>query len=66
MTGKQRVEHGKWKAERQQFDQERIERAKSAQGSWKREWDSEKIAGGRCVSKHLHSALCFKGSTRVI
>ena len=49
MTGKQRVEHTRWKQEQDKYDQERRERAKNAQGDWKREWDSDKpaTAGGQ-------------------
>ena len=46
MTGKQRVEHTRWKQEQDKYDQERRERAKNAQGDWKREWDSDKPATG--------------------
>jgi len=42
MTGKERVEHSKWKGERDRWDQQRVERAKNSQGGWKREWDSSK------------------------
>ena len=42
MTGKQRHEHSKWKEDRDKYDQLRMERAKSNQGDWKREWDAGK------------------------
>lgn len=47
--GRGRPERGRgrnedaWRAERNRIDEERIQRQKSSDGGWRREWDSEKI-----------------------
>ncbi|XP_048378403.2 coiled-coil domain-containing protein 9 isoform X2 [Stegostoma tigrinum] len=42
MTGRERAEYVRWKKEREQIDQERLERHRNAMGQWRREWDAEK------------------------
>ncbi|MEE6491170.1 hypothetical protein FKM82_016114 [Ascaphus truei] len=42
MTGRERAEYVRWKKEREQIDQERLERHRNATGQWRREWDAEK------------------------
>uniref|UniRef100_A0A8C5MMR1 Coiled-coil domain containing 9 n=1 Tax=Leptobrachium leishanense TaxID=445787 RepID=A0A8C5MMR1_9ANUR len=42
MTGRERAEYIRWKKEREQIDQERLERHRNQKGQWKREWDAEK------------------------
>lgn len=42
MTGKERRQYVEWRAERDQIDAARLERAKSSTGQWRREWDVEK------------------------
>ncbi|XP_071454317.1 coiled-coil domain-containing protein 9-like isoform X2 [Hetaerina americana] len=36
-------EYQAWRAEREKIDQDRITRQKTAEGNWRREWDSEKL-----------------------
>lgn len=43
MTGKERKEYENWKAERLKIDEERIARQLTSSGSWKREWDLNKV-----------------------
>ncbi|XP_063287118.1 coiled-coil domain-containing protein 9 isoform X2 [Pelobates fuscus] len=42
MTGRERAEYMRWKKEREQIDQERLERHRNQKGQWRREWDAEK------------------------
>uniref|UniRef100_A0A0B7AZE3 Coiled-coil domain-containing protein 9 n=1 Tax=Arion vulgaris TaxID=1028688 RepID=A0A0B7AZE3_9EUPU len=42
MTGKERRNHEEWKAERERYDKERIQRQMSDAGNWKRAWDADK------------------------
>ena len=42
MTGKERREYVEWKKEREKIDMIRMERQKTAEGDWRREWDREK------------------------
>ncbi|XP_053329185.1 coiled-coil domain-containing protein 9 [Spea bombifrons] len=42
MTGRERAEYMRWKKEREQIDQERLERHRKPTGQWRREWDAEK------------------------
>ncbi|XP_067130386.1 myb-like protein X isoform X2 [Centruroides vittatus] len=51
MTGKERKEYENWKAERLKIDEERIARQLTSSGSWKREWDLNKIEEDRDVQK---------------
>ncbi|CAG5124475.1 unnamed protein product [Candidula unifasciata] len=44
MTGKERRNHEDWKAERDRYDKERIQRQMSDGGNWKRAWDADKFA----------------------
>lgn len=39
MTGRERREYAQWRAERERIDRERLQRQKSAEGMWRREWD---------------------------
>nr|CAD7430902.1 unnamed protein product [Timema monikensis] len=39
-------EYEAWRAERNRIDQDRINRQKTAEGHWRREWDNEKMAQG--------------------
>ena len=42
LTGKERREYVEWKKEREKIDMIRMERQKTAEGDWRREWDREK------------------------
>ena len=42
MTGRERRQYSEWKAEREAFDQARLERQKNSTGEWRRAWDTEK------------------------
>ena len=42
MTGRERQEYSEWKREREKIDMSRMERQKTAEGDWRREWDKEK------------------------
>lgn len=44
MTGKERKNHEEWKAEREKYDKERLQRQMSDGGNWKRAWDADKIS----------------------
>lgn len=37
-------EYQAWRAEREKIDQDRITRQRTAEGNWRREWDSEKLS----------------------
>lgn len=43
MTGKERRDYENWRKEREQIDKERIARQKTSEGTFKREWDNDKI-----------------------
>ncbi|XP_028921076.1 coiled-coil domain-containing protein 9 [Ornithorhynchus anatinus] len=45
MTGRERAEYVRWKQEREQIDQERLQRHRKPTGQWRREWDAEKTDG---------------------
>ena len=43
MTGKEEESYDEWKSERNKIEAERLKRSKKAEGTWKREWDREKV-----------------------
>ena len=60
-----RKEDVAWRLERQQIDQRRVERSKTSDGSWRREWDREKkpAEARRCVrleSSNIHDSLLHR------
>lgn len=40
-------EYEAWRAEREQIDEARINRQKTSQGTWRREWDVNKVPNCR-------------------
>ena len=40
-------EYEKWKAEREAIDEARLNRARTTDGEWRREWDSAKLEQGQ-------------------
>ena len=43
MTGKERKNLEDWRAEREKYDRERLERQQNEAGGWRRAWDADKI-----------------------
>ena len=43
ITGKEEESYDEWKSERNKIEAERLKRSKKAEGTWKREWDREKV-----------------------
>ena len=43
MTGKERKNLEDWRAEREKYDRERLERQQNEGGGWRRAWDVDKI-----------------------
>ena len=43
MTGAERRQYVEWKTERDKIDEARINRQKTQQGEWRREWDHDKV-----------------------
>lgn len=46
-----------WRAEREKIDQDRITRQKTAEGNWRREWDSKKLSQDE--NEEFHSRPTF-------
>lgn len=57
MTGKERREYTEWKRERDQIDQSRLQRQRTAEGDWRREWDQQK-------DEQLYVPVCNAGFSK--
>ncbi|XP_041092395.1 coiled-coil domain-containing protein 9-like isoform X2 [Polyodon spathula] len=60
MTGRERSEYERWKQEREQIDQARLERHRNATGQWRREWDAQKTDS---MFKEAAAAMQEQGET---
>lgn len=56
MTGKERRQYVEWRAERDRIDADRLKRAMSASGQWRREWDVEKTTQPDTPSEPLQKS----------